>query len=165
VKRQIWIVVMIGALLFIGCGGEAESEQQQFVATDGEEDAYQTAVFAQQREKWKALAEQGDAPSQRQLGVMHYLGQGIDVDYAIAHEWLSKAAAQGDDVAQVTLGVMNREGHGVPQNNVRAHMWFSISAQAGNQTAGIHLEGLASAMTTEEITQAEQLAEEWQPTL
>ena len=164
-KRLIWTVVMIGVLPFIGCGREAEPEVKEFVALEGEEDAFQTAVFAQQREKWRELAEQGDPQSQRQLGMMYYLAQGIDVDYDVAHKWMGKAAEHGDDIAQMTLGVMNREGHGVPQNNVRAHMWFSISAQAGNRNAGIHLEKLAPKMTAEEISQAEQLAEEWKPSI
>ncbi len=162
-KRQIWTAVMIGGLLFTGCGGKAEPEPQEFVATDGEEDAFQTAVFAQQRDKWQALAEQGDAASQRQLGMMYYLGQGIDIDYAVAHEWMDKAADQGDSVAQMTLGVMSREGHGVPQNDVQAHMWFSISAQQGNRNAGIHLEELAPEMSAEEISEAQTLAEQWKP--
>jgi TPR repeat protein len=153
---------MIAVLALIGCGEPVKDEPQQFIATEGE-DAYQTAVFAEQRAKWQALAEQGDARSQAQLGMMYYLGQGIDVDYAVAHEWLTKAAVQGDAVAQMTLGVMNREGHGVPQNNVRAHMWLSISAQQGNPNASIHLEGLAPKMSEDEIAEAQKLAEEWKP--
>jgi len=165
VKRNIWAAVIIGATLFAGCGAKEEPEPQTFVATDGEEDAFQTAVFAEQRERWRALAEQGDAQSQRQLGMMYYLGQGIETDYAVAYEWFVKAANQGDDIAQMTLGVMNREGQGVPKDYVRAHMWFSISAQQGNRNAGIHLEGLAPLMTPEQIAEAERLAEEWKPSL
>ena len=53
----------------------------------------------------RARAEQGDAKAQQQLGMMYYLGQGMDADYAAAHEWLDKAATQGDDIAQLTVGV------------------------------------------------------------
>jgi TPR repeat protein len=162
VKRLIWIAVTIGALALLGCGGESEDEPQEFVATQGE-DAYQTAVFASQRAKWLALAEQGDARSQRQLGIMYYLGQGTEKDYTVAHDWLIKAADQGDDIAQMSLGVMNRKGHGVPQDNTRAHMWFSLSAQQGNPSAAIHLEELTPSMSSEQLDEARKLAEEWKP--
>lgn len=41
-------------------------------------------------------AEKNDPQAQRYLGMIYFLGQGIDKDYAQAHAWLSKAAAQGD---------------------------------------------------------------------
>jgi TPR repeat protein len=158
-------VALIVGLALVGCGGEKpRDEPEEIVATHGE-DAYQTAVYAEQRSRWQARAEQGDARSQRQLGMMYYLGQGIETDYPMAHDWLSKAADQGDDVAQMTLGVMSNEGHGVPQSNVSAHMWFSLAARQGNSSASYHLEKLASKMTPEELTHAASLAEEWKPNL
>ena len=92
-KRLTWTVVLMAALALLGCGDKPADEPQSIEVTIGEEDAYQTAVFAQQRAEWEVLAEQGDARSQRQLGIMYYLGQGIDIDYATASKWLSKAAA------------------------------------------------------------------------
>lgn len=162
-KRLTWTAALIAALGLAGCGGEPQEQgPQRIVATEGE-DAYQTAVYAEQRAQWQVLAEQGDARSQRQLGIMYYLGQGTEEDYAVAHDWLSKAAAQGDDVAQMSLGVMNREGHGVPQNRVRAHMWFDLAAQQGNPSARSHLEQLASELSEEQIAEARELAAQWKP--
>jgi TPR repeat protein len=160
------MAVLMTALAFVGCGGPGTTEQEPPevpVSASGEEDAYQTAVYAQQRAEWEAQAQQGDSKAQRQLGMMYYLGQGMDVDYAMAHEWLSKAANQGDDVAQMTLGVMYAEGQGVPQSNVNALLWYSLSAQQGNSSAQARLEELTPGMTPDEIEQAEQLAENWQP--
>jgi TPR repeat protein len=166
VKRLTWIagLTLVAALAGFGCSEQAESEPQRLEVSTGEEDAYQTAVFNRQRAEWQALAEQGDARSQRQLGMMYYLGQGMDVDHATAAEWMSKAAQQGDAVAQVTLGVMHREGHGVPQSLVSAHMWFSLAERQGNRNAGIHLEELVPEMSPEEIEEARTLADEWKPT-
>jgi TPR repeat protein len=165
VKRQIWAIALIALLALVGCGGKSDDAPAKIVAVEGaEEDAYQTAVFAEQKIKWEALALQGDAPSQRKLGVMYYLGQGMDPDYEMAYSWLGKAADQGEDVAQVFLGVMNVEGQGVPHNKAAAHMWFSLSAQQGNKNARIRLDELVPKMTPEEIAEAETLAENWKPT-
>jgi TPR repeat protein len=160
-----WTVVLalIVALTLLGCSEKAEEKPQSITATSGEEDAYQTAVFAQQRAEWQQLAEQGDARSQRQLGIMYYLGQGIDVDHTTAAKWLGQAAEQGDDVAQLTFGVMHVEGHGVPQSHVTAHMWFSLSAQQGNSSARIRLDQLVPEMNPSEIAEAQDLAAEWKP--
>jgi TPR repeat protein len=159
------MAILVVALAFVGCGGGAENEEIPEVPVQhgGEEDAYQTAVFAQQRAEWEAQAEQGDSKAQRQLGMMYYLGQGLETDYAMAHEWLGKAAAQGDDIAQLTLGVMHVEGQGVEQDNVAAYMWFSLSLQQGNPSAQIRLDRLESDMSEEEIAEAQQRAEEWTP--
>jgi TPR repeat protein len=153
----------MAALALLGCGDKPADEPQTIEVTVGEEDAYQTAVFAQQRAEWEVLAEQGDARSQRQLGIMYYLGQGIDIDFATAAKWLSKAAEQGDDVGQLTLGVMYTEGHGVPQSNVTAHMWFSLSAQQGNPSARIRLDDLTPVMDQDQIAEAQKLADDWKP--
>jgi len=164
VKRQTWAIALIAVLALVGCGDKGGDEPKKLVAVEGgEEDAYQTAVFAEQKIKWEALALQGDAPSQRQLGVMYYLGQGMESDYGMAYSWLAKAANQGEDVAQVFVGVMNVEGQGVPRNRTAAHMWFSLSAQQGNKNARIRLDELIPQMTPEEIAEAETLASNWKP--
>jgi len=164
VKRLTWTVVLLAALALFGCGETTEEAPVEFVATpSGEEDAYQTTVYAQQRDQWEARAQQGDPKAQRQLGMMYYLGQGMDPDYDLANEWLSKAANQGDDVGQLTLGVMYVEGQGVSSSNVQAHMWLSLSAQQGNESAQYRLERLVPDMSQEEIAEAEQLAEDWKP--
>ena len=163
-RRLIWMAFFTAALAFVGCGGGSEETAPEIPVTHGgEEDAYQTAVFAQQRAEWEAQAEQGDSKAQRMLGMMYYLGQGLDADYAAAYDWLGKAAAQGDDIAQLTLGVMHVEGQGVPKDKVAAHMWFSLSLQQGNPSAQIRLDRLVSDMTAEEITDAEERAESWPP--
>ena len=166
-RSLIWLAILAMALTCVGCGGgsEEESAPEIPVTHGGQEDAYQTAVFAQQRAEWEALAEQGDSKAQRQLGMMYYLGQGMDADYDAAYAWLDKAAAQGDDIAQLTLGVMHVEGQGVESDKVAAHMWFSLSLQQGNPSAQIRLDRLLAEMTDEEIAEAEQRAQDWTPSI
>jgi len=47
--------------------------------------------------RWLKAAEQGDAKSQRNLGICYYEGKGVPQDYKKAVHWLSKAEAQGID--------------------------------------------------------------------
>ncbi len=163
-KRLTWIVILIAVAALAGCTGQ--EEKPKVVSASGpEDDAYQTAVFAQARTEWEEKAAQGDMQSQRQLGVMYLLGQGIDTDYDMALEWFNKAAAQGEDIAQYQLGRMCAEGKGVAQSNVQAHMWYSLAAQQGNESARSHLDELTEQMTAAEIGDAQKLADEWTPTL
>ncbi len=165
-KRLTWIAILIAVAALAGCTGQGETPEPEFVPVSGaEDDAYQTAVYAQARAEWELQAAQGDPQSQRQLGVMYLLGHGIDADYALALEWFNKAAAQGEDIAQYQLGFMYAEAKGVDRNNVQAHMWYSLAAQQGNENARIRLEELTGQMTAGEIAEAQKLADEWTPTL
>ncbi len=163
-KRLAWIAILIAMAAWAGCTGQEEKINVPPVSGP-EDDAYQTAIFAQERAEWEEKAAQGDIQSQRQLGVMYLLGQGIDPDYDMALEWFNKAAAQGEDIAQYQLGVMYADGKGVAQNNVQAHMWYSLSAQQGNENARIRLDELTEQMTAAEIADGQRLADEWTPTL
>ena len=163
-KRLAWIGILIAVAALAGCTAQDEKPKATPVSA-AEDDAYQTAVFAEARAKWEVKAAQGDIQSQRQLGVMYLLGQGIDTDYAMALEWFNKAAAQGEDIAQYQLGIMYADGKGVAQSNVQAHMWYSLAAQQGNGSARAHLDELTEQMTAEEIAEAQGLADDWTPTL
>ena len=164
-KRLTWIAILIAVAALAGCGGQPVEEEPKVVPVSGpEDDAYQTAVFAQARAEWEQKAALGDMDSQRQLGVMYLLGQGIDADYAVALDWFNKAAAQGEHIAQYQLGVMYAEGKGVEQNNVQAHMWYSLSVQQGNPSARIRLDELTAQMTAAEIAEGQELADAWTPT-
>lgn len=164
-KRLIWIAILVTVAALAGCSGQQEQKPQVVPVSGPEDDAYQTAVYAQARAEWEEKAAQGDMQSQRQLGVMYLLGQGIDPDYELAIDWFNKAAAQGEDIAQYQLGFIYAEGKGVEPNNVEAHMWFSLAAEQGNANARIRLDALTTEMTTEEIADAQKLADEWTPTI
>ena len=54
--------------------------------------------------KWKPLAEQGNAEAQYNIGQMYYKGKGALKDYKEAVKWYRKAAEQGSADAQHSLG-------------------------------------------------------------
>ena len=164
-KRLTWIAILIAVAALAGCTGQSPDKPKVVPVSSSEDDAYQTAVFAQARAEWELKAAQGDIQSQRQLGVMYLLGQGLDPDYDMALEWFHKAAAQGEDIAQYQLGFMYAEGKGMDPNNVQAHMWYSLADQQGNANARIRLEALTELMTATEIAEAQKLADAWTPTL
>jgi TPR repeat protein len=134
-------------LVLAGCGGSDEPPRppEVPVTTVEQEGPYE------------------DPLAQRQLGVMYYIGQGIDRDYAMAFELFGQAASKSDGIAQYYLGVMHAEGQSVPRDLTQAHMWLSLSAQQGNSSAQLRLDKLAPEMQPEQIAQARKLAEEWQP--
>ena len=119
--------------------------------------AYHSGDFATALREWKPLAEQGDPPSQYNLGFMHYKGEGVPQDYKTAVKWYTLAAEQGDSNAQNNLGVMYANGRGVPEDLVYAHMWFSISALNGNENGSTSRDIVEKTMISAQITIAEEL--------
>jgi TPR repeat protein len=91
-------------------------------------DAYRRGNFTAAAQEWRPLAEQGDAHSQYNLGLLCARGQGLAQDYAQAAEWYRKAAEQGVVAAQYNLGVMYANGQGVPKNPEEAAKWFRKAA-------------------------------------
>ncbi len=55
--------------------------------------AYNRGDYATAFREMKLLAEQGDAESQNNLGVMYHHGQGVLQDYVQAHMWFNLSAA------------------------------------------------------------------------
>ena len=55
--------------------------------------------FALDVDRWRPLAEQGNARAQYKLGVMYANGRGAKRDYIEAYKWLNIAGAQGDEKA------------------------------------------------------------------
>jgi TPR repeat protein len=80
-------------------------------------------------------------------------------DYVPAIRVFRNLAEQGNAKAQNVLGVMFRKGEGVPKNPVRAHMWFSFAAKRGDAKAKAELREVSRAMTAQEISQAEVMAQ------
>ncbi len=119
--------------------------------------AYNAGDFATALEKWRPLAEQGDAKAQANLGWMYSFGQGQGVpqDYAEAARWYRLAADQGNVAAQFNLGGMYRYGQGVPQDFVTAHMWYNIAAANGDEMAGVLRDIQAERMSPADISDAQ----------
>jgi uncharacterized protein len=86
-------------------------------------------------EELRALAEQGNAADQFNLGVAYERGQGVSQDYQEAMRWYRLAAMQGDSAAQYKLCVMSDKGVGVPQDYQEALRWCRLAADQGQERA------------------------------
>jgi TPR repeat protein len=100
--------------------------------------AFQSAA-AFQFDEMKALADQGDARAQVNLGVMYEVGDGVPKSDAEAVKWYRKAAGQGYADAQVSLGGMYRNGKGVPENDAEAVKWYRKAAEQGSAVSQVNL--------------------------
>jgi TPR repeat protein len=109
-------------------------------------------------DEMKALADQGDADAQYNLGIMYDNSKGVPENYAEAVKWYRKAADQGYAAAQFELGLMYESGIGVPENNIGAYAWWSMAKTQGHPNAAIGIEELKTEMTPQQIADGQALA-------
>ena len=93
--------------------------------------AHDRGDYATALRLWRPLAEQGNAPTQYNLGLMYSSGQGVPQDYAEAIKWCRLAAEQGSANAQYVLGIMYANGRGVPQDYAEAMKWCRLAVEQG----------------------------------
>ena len=96
--------------------------------------AFQSAA-ASEFDEMKALADQGIAYAQNNLGFMYDNGEGVPENDAEAVKWFRKAAEQGNAAAQFNLGIMLEKGEGVPENDAEAFKWYKKAAEQGDASA------------------------------
>jgi TPR repeat protein len=80
-------------------------------------------------------------------------------DYVPAIRVFRAMAEQGNAKAQSLLGAMYRRGQGVSRSPVRAFLWFSRAAARGDARAKVELREVSQAMTSEELSQAREMAQ------
>ena len=61
--------------------------------------------FPKARKHFLQASKLNDPVALRYLGIMHFLGQGVDLDYPKAIEWLSQAKYFGDQEADRYLKI------------------------------------------------------------
>ena len=112
--------------------------------------------------KWyQAAAAQGHVRSQENLGMLFYRGDAIEQDINSSIYWFQLAANQNSSEAQQYLAYIYSNG-AIPEDIVKAGMWMMLSAdnpdsRHKNKRTNL-LKFLSSKMTTEQISQARQLA-------
>lgn len=114
-------------------------------------------------------AQQGFPLAEYELGIISFLGNGIEKDYVVAEQYLLKAAQYGISFAKLALGqlyndqrefikakrwllevqhfpealyeiaVMVARGAGFEQNPQEAHNWFQKAADGGDSHAQFHI--------------------------
>ncbi len=123
-------------------------------------DAYNRGDYATAYREWLALAEQGDAKAQFNIGALYDFGMGVPKDYAVAVQWYRLAAAQGDVEAQFNLALSYQNGEGVSQDYVQAYAWFNIAATQGNKNAVNHRAEIQRRMTPVQVAEGKKLSGE-----
>lgn len=112
--------------------------------------------------RWYLLAaRQGVAQAQHNLGVMHSQGRGTPVNPDKAMGWFFKAAKQRYTKAMIEIGEKYMSGTGVEPSLVEAYKWFQLADINGHETAAQKMKEIAAELTSEQIRQAEHLANNW----
>ena len=116
-------------------------------------------AFAQSDfEVTKALAEQGDAIAQYNLGVMYIEGRGISEDGIEGVKWFRLAAEQGLSEAMHGIGSTYAYGLGAPENTLRAYIWYSLATAHGYERAKEFRDIAAGQLTPEQLATGQELA-------
>ncbi|NOU01753.1 MAG: sel1 repeat family protein [Gallionella sp.] len=124
-------------------------------------EAYQAGNFTLAAEKFRTLAEQGDASAQFNLGSLYRQGEGVAQDDKQAALWWAKAADQGHTDAMDNLGLRFAKGEGVELDLVQAYKWFSIAGMRKNESAAANAKVTLAKMTPAQIEEAQNIAKEW----
>lgn len=115
------------------------------------------AAYSMMRE----LAISGHAGAETMLGVMHYHGQGVEADAALAAAWFVKGAMKGNANAQLALGALYMRGQGVGRDPEAACGWLLLAARDLGETADEAdrlLAALLPDLTAEQRARAERFA-------
>jgi TPR repeat protein len=97
--------------------------------------AYNARNYALALKEITPLAKAGNADAEHLLGLMYYMGRGVQRDYKQAFAWHYKAAVQGKADAQYVVGAMYYTGNAVPQDQKMAVTWFRKAAEQGHGEA------------------------------
>lgn len=97
--------------------------------------AYSAGDYDTARREWLPLAENGDARSQYQIGLMHLKGQGVEADAASALKWFRLAVDQGYTPSLVNLAELYYTGRGAAHDHDEAAKLYAKAARQGNAEA------------------------------
>jgi len=125
--------------------------------------AYQKGDYVTAAKEWRPLAEEGDAATQYNLGLLYVDGHGVPQDLAEAVKWFRRAAEQGYTEAQHNLGAMYGSGQGVRRDYVEAYKWLNICAAKGNTGCVTQRDLVAKKLKPAQISQGQRLASEFSP--
>jgi hypothetical protein len=104
----------------------------------------------------QAAASHGHIEAEYLLGMAYLNGRGTVQNYRSALEQFTKAAQKRHLEAQYRLGIFYRDGLATLPNKELAYLWLNIAAARGHEEALQYRDKLTPAMTTEEITRAQE---------
>ena len=148
------VFVVFGLLLVHGCTRSDDREIQ--VALDLEEQG----EFAEAANRFRELADQGNAEAQYALGYRYDAGIGVLEDDVEALRLISLSAAQGYAPAQRSIALRYATGTGgVDERDfVLAHMWFNLASVNGSDFAFDDRTDIERSLTADELERALELA-------
>lgn len=118
------------------------SNNEESKAEQDTKELYQEAIKCEQNGEIETAfeliskgAELNDIDCIAQLGYYYMVGQGVELDYKKAVNYLSKAAKEGNMYAQYNLGICYSNGFGVGQNLELANKWLKKAAEQGHVEA------------------------------
>ena len=103
-------------------------------------------------------AENGEANSQYEVGKAYETGVGVLQDKEEALKWYRKAAYQGNKSAQFALGNLYGGNLYSSQNRIESYTWYTLAAAQGDEDAAKLRDIVASAMSVQELTEANRRA-------
>jgi TPR repeat protein len=129
-RRLLGIAVTATALLCVTASVQAadaprdRTQRELRLATD----EYARGDLADAWFRFWALAREGNAAAQFNLGQLYRQGHGIPADLEQARQWYTAAASQGYAYAQYNLGIMYEFGQGTAGNKTEARRWYRRAA-------------------------------------
>lgn len=153
-RRRVWI----STFALAACVNPAAADFAAGLA------AYQKGDYTTAVKEWRPEAEQGDAPTQFNLGLLYYDGKGVPQDFEQAAKWFARSAEQDYVTAQKNLGEMYAVGKGVKRDYVQAYKWLNICASKGDAICAEHRDTVAKNLKASKLAAAQRLSSEWKPT-
>lgn len=130
--KSLFVLLICVTLISWGCA-DRMTAKEAFDSGD-----YHTAY-----KLFKPGAEAGDSEAQNYLGVLYYLGLGVNRDLRKALQWYEKAALQGHPEAQFNYGLMFHNAYGTEHDITNAFKWYYASYRQGNANAELYMNSLA----------------------
>ena len=90
-----------------------------------------------------ALAKNGDAAAQNEVGGWYYRGRHVKQNYGEALQWWAKSAEQGNVQAIGNMGLCYQTGHGIAADSLKATRLYQRSIKEGNKALFTQNEELA----------------------
>ena len=131
--RKLLTIICTASVLLIGVTEGWSNEFQKGW------DAFNIRDYAAALKKWRAVAEQGLAEAQFNLGLIYDNGLGVTEDNQEAVKWYRRAAEQGLTEAQNNLGLMYEKGEGISEDVKEAVRWYRRAALLGLAEAQVNL--------------------------
>ena len=141
---------IVSVFIILGACSKSAEDDPVLAFRQGD---YETAYLL-----WETLAHDGDVEAQNYLGMLYYLGLGVQKDYREAVKWYELAAKAGHPGAQRDLGLMYQSDRLGQRDFEMAYMWSFAAYQQGNPNAHSALDALAGHLSPNRVRVLKQQA-------